>query len=118
MEKSIVKYNPHKLRKSIIISLIIGVCIDLILISVIAYIYGYFRNILKDILSDKSTQELLNGNVIGNLQISSYVYDKNGDQIGYLYGTENRIEIQYSDLPKNLINAIITFICCKVNKFY
>lgn len=42
------------------------------------------------------------------MQISSYIYDKDGNQIGYLYGTENRVEIEYKDLPKNLVNAIIS----------
>lgn len=108
MRKTKFKYDSRKIKKSVIISLIIGISIAIILISCIVYIYGYVRNTMKDILSDKSTQELLNGDIINNMQISSYVYDKDGNQIGYLYGTENRVEVKYDDLPKNLVNAIIS----------
>lgn len=103
-----VKYKPKKVRKAVIISLIIGISIATILISCLVYVYSYVRGVMKDILSDKSTQELLNGDIINNMQISSYIYDKDGNQIGYLYGTENRVEVKYDDLPKNLVNAIIS----------
>lgn len=108
MKNTKVKYNPKTVKRAVISSLIIGISIALILISCLVYAYGYVRNTMKDILSDKSTQELLNGDVINNLQISSYIYDKTGNQIGYLYGTENRVKIEYKDLPKNLVNAIIS----------
>ena len=108
MRNTKVKYDNKKVKKAVIISLIIGFSIVLILISCIIYAYGYVRNTMKDILSDTSTQELLNGNVINNMQISSYIYDKNGNQIDYLYGTENRVKIEYKDLSKNLVNAIIS----------
>lgn len=103
-----VKYSPKKFKKVVIISSIIGVCISGILVSGMVYAYKYARNIMKDIQSDKSTQELLNGNVINNQQISSYIYDKDSNQIGYLYGKENRVEIKYKDLPKTLVDAIIS----------
>lgn len=108
MKKSKEKYSKEKIRKSIIISIIIGLSIATILFSCLIYAYKYIKNTCKDILKDKSTQELLNGDIINNMQISSYVYDKDGNQIGYLYGNENRVEISYNDLPKNLINAIVS----------
>lgn len=108
MRKSKEKYSPKKIRKAIIISLIIGISIAIILISCLVYTYTYVKVTCKDILKDKSTQELLNGNIIKNMQISSYIYDKNGNQIGYLYGTENRVEINYNDLPKSLVDAIVS----------
>lgn len=108
MRKSKEKYSPKKIKKTIIVSSIVGISIAAILISCLVYAYVYVKNICKDILKDKSTQELLNGNIINNMQISSYIYDKDGNQIGYLYGTENRVEIDYKDLPKNLVNAIIS----------
>ena len=108
MRRTKAKYEPKKVKKAIIISLIIGISIATILISCLVYVYSYVRGVMKDILSDKSTQELLNGDIINNMQISSYIYDKDGNQIGYLYGTENRVEVKYDDLPKNLVNAIIS----------
>lgn len=108
MRRTNAKYEPKKVKKAVIISLIIGISIATILISCLVYVYSYVRGVMKDILSDKSTQELLNGDIINNMQISSYIYDKDGNQIGYLYGTENRVEVKYDDLPKNLVNAIIS----------
>lgn len=108
MRRTNAKYEPKKVKKAVIISLIIGISIAIILISCLVYVYSYVRGVMKDILSDKSTQELLNGDIINNMQISSYIYDKDGNQIGYLYGTENRVEVKYDDLPKNLVNAIIS----------
>lgn len=108
MKKTKVNYSKKSIIKAVIFSSIIGISIATILISCILYFYTYTKNIMKDIISDKSTQELLNGDVINNLQVSSYIYDKDGSKIGYLYGTENRIEVKYSDLPQNLVNAIVS----------
>lgn len=108
MRKTKVNYDSKKVKRAVIISFLVGISIATILISCIVYAYGYLRNTMKDILNDKSTQDLLNGSVIKNQQISSYIYDKYDNQIGYLYGTQNRVEIQYKDLPKNLVNAIVS----------
>ena len=67
-----VKYSPKKIKRVVIISSVIGVCLSGILVSGMVYAYKYARNIMKDIQSDKSKQELLKGNVINNKQISSY----------------------------------------------
>ena len=106
MRKTKAKISKKKLKRSIIISLVIGLIIDAVILSFVWYGYSYVRNTLKDILSDRSTQELLNGQFINNLQISSYIYDKDNNQIGYLHGTENRIEVKYEDMPENLVDAI------------
>ena len=39
---------------------------------------------------------------------TSYVYDKNGELITELRGVENRIEATIDEMPRNLINAIIS----------
>lgn len=38
--------------------------------------------------------------------LTSFVYNKDNEQIGALVGSENRITIDYEDLPQNLIDAI------------
>ncbi|NLG26068.1 MAG: hypothetical protein GX558_11980 [Clostridiales bacterium] len=38
---------------------------------------------------------------------TSFIYDKNGDLITTFKGTENRVDVSLSDVPKNLINAVI-----------
>ncbi|MDP4094399.1 MAG: PBP1A family penicillin-binding protein [Bacillota bacterium] len=44
------------------------------------------------------------------LQISnftSFIYDKDGNQISQLHGTENRVWVYYDQIPKNLVNAFV-----------
>ena len=41
------------------------------------------------------------------LKLTTFVYDKDGKEIGKLYSDENRIIIDYNKLPKHLINAVV-----------
>ena len=43
-----------------------------------------------------------------NLEQTSHVYDINGNEIGTFSGEQNRILIKYSDLPKSVIDAVIS----------
>ncbi|MBR4442214.1 MAG: penicillin-binding protein, partial [Clostridia bacterium] len=38
---------------------------------------------------------------------TSYIYDKNGDLITDFKGYENRVEVEYKDLPKYLVDAVV-----------
>ena len=38
---------------------------------------------------------------------TSYIYDKNGDLITDFKGYENRVEVDYGDLPANLVKAVV-----------
>ena len=38
---------------------------------------------------------------------TSYIYDKNGDLITDFKGYENRVEVDYGDLPENLVKAVV-----------
>lgn len=40
--------------------------------------------------------------------LTSFVYNKNGDEIGKLYDSENRITIEYKDLPQHVVDAIVS----------
>ena len=40
--------------------------------------------------------------------LTSFVYDKDGNEIGQLYDSENRITIEYNDLPKHVVDAIVS----------
>ena len=39
---------------------------------------------------------------------TSFVYDKDNNQIGQLYDSENRITIEYKDLPKHVVDAVVS----------
>lgn len=42
------------------------------------------------------------------LELTTFIYDKDGNEICKLYGLENRIPIEYNDLPKSVIDAVIS----------
>lgn len=44
---------------------------------------------------------------IGTQSQTSFIYDKNGDQIAEFKGSENRIYVTYDEIPQTLINAVI-----------
>ena len=39
---------------------------------------------------------------------TSFVYDKDNNQIGQLFDSENRISIEYKDLPQHVIDAVVS----------
>ena len=39
--------------------------------------------------------------------LTSFVFDKDGNEIGKLFDSENRITIEYKDLPKHVVDAVI-----------
>ena len=39
--------------------------------------------------------------------LTSFVYDKDGNEIGKLFDSENRITIEYKDLPTHVVDAIV-----------
>ena len=40
--------------------------------------------------------------------LTSFVYDKDNNEIGQLYDAENRITIEYKDLPTHVVDAIVS----------
>ncbi len=45
---------------------------------------------------------------IGAQSQTSFIYDKNGNQIMEFKGSENRVYVELEDIPQNLINAVIS----------
>lgn len=43
-----------------------------------------------------------------DLNLTSFVYDKNGNQIGSFSDEENRVLVKYSDLPTSVVDAIVS----------
>ncbi|MDD2376179.1 MAG: transglycosylase domain-containing protein [Clostridia bacterium] len=42
------------------------------------------------------------------LKLTSFIYDKDGIEIGNLYDSENRVTVEYKNLPKSLVDAVIS----------
>lgn len=44
---------------------------------------------------------------IGSQNLTSFIYDKNGDMVTEFKGSENRIYVEFEEIPQQLINAVI-----------
>ncbi len=55
----------------------------------------------------KHAPEIDTSNIYDNLTQSTYIYDDKGKRIDTLYSGENRTNVKYEDLPKDLINAFV-----------
>lgn len=42
------------------------------------------------------------------LKLTSFVYDKDGELIGSLYDSQNRVTVKYENIPQDLVDAIIS----------
>ena len=42
------------------------------------------------------------------LKLTTFIYDKDGNEIGSIHDSENRVTTEYKDLPQNLIDAVIS----------
>jgi penicillin-binding protein 1A len=42
------------------------------------------------------------------LKLTSFIYDKDGKEIGNLYDSENRVTVEYKNLPASIIDAVIS----------
>jgi len=42
------------------------------------------------------------------LKLTSFIYDKDGNEIGNLYDSENRVTVEYKNLPTSIVNAVIS----------
>lgn len=45
---------------------------------------------------------------IQSYSLTSFVYDKDGNQIGTFSGLENRVLVEYKDLPQTLVDAVVS----------
>ena len=45
---------------------------------------------------------------LGAQSLTSFIYDKNGNLVTEFKGSENRIYVDYEDIPQQLINAVIS----------
>ena len=44
---------------------------------------------------------------IGTQALTSFIYDRNGDLVTEFKGSENRIYVEYEEIPQRLINAVV-----------
>lgn len=90
-KKRITKEN---FKKALFVILIIGVAFLVVLT-------GYVLSILKDLPELEET-------VLQNYDISSEVYDKDGNLVASLHGVENRMPVEIDEVSEEAINTILS----------
>ena len=58
--------------------------------------------------SSDSENEILDGKSLDDMSLTTFIYDKDGVKIDEIHGLENRIHVKYENIPKNLVNSIIS----------
>ena len=64
--------------------------------------------VAREIESCSDFVDLIAADEFDNLEYTTFVYDKDGNQIETLFGNENRIFVDYDDVPLNVRDAIIS----------
>lgn len=85
------EYMVNKKIKCLIVFLIIIINVNFI-----------NNNIIYGAQSVKSEK------LIGNLALTTFIYDKDGNKVEELHGTQNRILVDYEDLPTHVVDAIVS----------
>lgn len=88
------KIGMKKWKKILLIILLFFVAIVILTFAYIAYVVN-------------SAEKIDTDNIYNILSESSVIYDDQGKKIDTVYATENRTNVEYDDLPKNLKNAFI-----------
>lgn len=65
---------------------------------------GAVLGVVSSIINDTESVDL---EELETLKLTSFIYDKDGNEIATLYDVQNRVSAQYKDLPKNLVNAVV-----------
>lgn len=92
------KKNKNKKRRKKIIKIIFFVLLALFIIA-----SGLVIGVITGVI-DKT--ESLNLEDLKLYKETSFVYDKDGNQIGAFYDAENRVTVGYSDIPKHVVDAV------------
>ena len=82
------------------------------LLSIIFMFIVIFSSCCSNIYADLNTSLDVIADTVqidnASLDLTTFIYDKNGNEMITLHGTENRIPVSYNDLPDNLVNAVIS----------
>ncbi|MDO4282998.1 MAG: transglycosylase domain-containing protein [Clostridia bacterium] len=81
-------------------------CIIILLIMLFYTLPIYQVN--ADLLNSLDKIVKITGTEETALELTTFIYDKDGNEICKLYGLENRIPVEYKDLPNSVIDAVIS----------
>ncbi len=106
------KNLPAKYKKSRKVLKIISIfflCVFLVIFAGCIYIGVKVSDIVAeeiDNCADFVTK--VSAGEISKLDLSTFMYDKDGNKIDVLYGNENRIELKYDEIPKSVVDAVVS----------
>lgn len=83
---------------------ILKICL-FVLIALFVVGIGIVLWVLNDVIGDTDSVDLAE---LQNLKLATVVYDKDGKEIGRVHSGENRIVVNYEDLPKYLVDAVVS----------
>ena len=104
---------PTKYKKNSKVILYIFLVIFFILVIGIIgmIIYGgskIYNFIDKEVSNASDFVETISSGKLDNLQYTTFMYDKDGNEIEVIHGTEDRIFVDYENIPRSVIDAIIS----------
>ena len=105
--KPSTKVKKGKEKKRSIVACIFGVTFKVLFFTIIAGCIigvGVVFGVLSSIIGDT---EALNIDALKSLKLTTFIYDSEGKEIETL-SSENRIMVEYSDLPKHVVDAVIS----------
>ena len=101
VEKNVAKIQSYNIKKYKAIRCIVSlVFVAMVTVVIAVGIDVVFSN-------SEDTEDLLNGKTLSQMSLTTFIYDKDSNLIDQIYGLENRIHVQYENIPKNLVNAIV-----------
>lgn len=74
---------------------------------VVILVMTLFFNIIPVNKVKASQTSSNNSKLTGNLELTTFIYDKNGNKMEELHGNEDRILVEYTDLPKYVVNSVV-----------
>lgn len=97
--KETKKGKKKKTKTKKVLKVLLFVFIGLVVVG-IGVVLGVLNSVLKD-------TEALDYSQLKNLKLTTTVLDKDGNQIGTISSGENRLLIDYEDLPDYLVDAVV-----------
>ena len=90
--------NKHVKWK--IFKIVIFIILAFIIVSI-----GIVVGIITEVISKTDNIDL---DDLKLLKLTTFVYNKDNQVIGSLYDTENRVSVEYKDIPTDLVNAVVS----------
>ena len=101
------KYKKSKKVFKIITSILLIIFL-IILAGVIFIGIKVSDFVAKEIESCADFVDVIASGALKNLEYSTFIYDKDGNQIDTLHGNEDRIFVKYEDIPLSVIDAVLS----------